>query len=100
MAVTRQHHEAIDRNRTVYLRSPSGKAVFKRWLQTLGVFASPAELASRERADAAVTCHDLIQGLCLLEQCGVLIPENLDLLIDRMAELPMPMIGETNGETT
>jgi hypothetical protein len=92
----RQLHE---RNRRVYFQTQDGRAALRDSLEACGIFRGQEEWAEMmERPEASLRM--LIEGLLLLRDCGVLIPENFDNLIVKMGQLPLPDLeNEDHGKT-
>jgi hypothetical protein len=91
MSVTQGQYDEILRNRRVYFGTPDGRIVLRRWLECLGFLRDREDWVVDGVEGDKVQLALIVQAFCLLEQLGVLIPENFDRLIDAMAGLPMPM---------
>jgi len=103
MSVTQARFDVIARNRRVYLSTPDGRAALRELLRSCLIFIPPEEWLRLAEEDPKWSVTKLVQGLCLLESLGVVIEENFDRLIAKMAELPMPIPDaqerNDNGET-
>lgn len=97
MMVTRIQYDSILAHRQTYFTSESGKLVLCELLASLGLFRDPDELYLLSR-DRPQLLNMVVEGLKLLKNLGVWTPENLKRLVDAMAQLPMPEIGEPNQE--
>jgi hypothetical protein len=99
MSVSYAQRQVIERNRRVYLSSRDGREALRDMLVSCGLFGTMQDWKDLLEAPEP-SLRLLIEALLLLKDCGVLIQENFGPLIDKMAELPLPDIEDSeNGET-
>jgi hypothetical protein len=100
LSINYGQREAMMAYRGTFFGSPDGKKVLGHLLESLGTFQDPEDLL-RLSADRPEVLRGMVQGLLVLKDLGVWIPENFPRLIDAMAGLPMPELKEKpeDGET-
>jgi hypothetical protein len=96
MTTAYQRVKEIEQYRRVYFATGDGRQVLQDTLESLGLFADPAEWKAM-LADPAANLRTMIEGLLLLKDLGVWTKENYGPLIEAMAGLPIP-VQERNDD--
>ena len=92
--VDRETFERIRRWRNVYFATPEGKRCLLDLLAETGVFKDP-DVLSDQIAKHPEKVHELLFGLRVLVQLGIWTYDNFAILIEKMAQMPMPDLEET-----
>lgn len=91
MRVSQNEFIEIVRYRNVFLKTPDGRRTLCDMLHSLGLLREADEMQDAIAKDPAVS-HDILTAIGLLQKMAVWNYDTFHLLIEKMADLPLPEV--------